>query len=42
MSAVSFDSAGYWDTRVPLLIIGASAAGTCGTLHNIEAECLED
>src|SRR6266436_487227 len=32
MSAVSFDSAGKWDTRVPLLIIGAGAAGICGAI----------
>jgi fumarate reductase flavoprotein subunit len=37
MSAVSFDSAGDWDTRVPLLIIGAGAAGICGALAAKEA-----
>src|SRR5262245_44955754 len=37
MSAVSFDSAGKWDTRVPLLIIGAGAAGICGALAAKEA-----
>src|SRR5262245_72499 len=37
MSAVSFDSAGNWDTRVPLLIIGAGAAGICGALAAKEA-----
>jgi fumarate reductase flavoprotein subunit len=37
MSAVSFDSAGKLDTRVPLLIIGAGAAGICGALAAKEA-----
>src|SRR5215831_11055679 len=37
MSAVSFDSDGKWDTRVPLLIIGAGAAGICGALAAKEA-----
>jgi hypothetical protein len=32
MSAVSFDSAGKGDARVPLLIIGAGAAGICAAL----------
>ena len=37
MSAVSFDSAGKWDARVPLLIIGAGAAGICAALAAKEA-----
>ena len=37
MNAVSFDSAGKWDTRVPLLIIGAGVAGICGALAAKEA-----
>src|SRR5262249_57443320 len=37
MSAVSFDTDGKWDTRVPLLIIGAGAAGICGALAAKEA-----
>ena len=41
MSAVSFDSAGNWDTRVPLLIIGASAAGICGALHILKPNVLK-
>jgi hypothetical protein len=32
ISAVSVDSAGKWDARVPLLIIGAGAAGICAAL----------
>jgi len=37
MSAVSFDSAGKWDARVPLLIIGAGPAGICAALAEKEA-----
>ena len=32
MSAVSFDPVAKWDARVPLLIVGAGAAGICGAL----------
>jgi fumarate reductase flavoprotein subunit len=37
MSAVSFNFAGKWDARVPLLIIGAGAAGICAALAAKEA-----
>jgi fumarate reductase flavoprotein subunit len=37
MSAVSFDFAGKWDAQVPLLIIGAGAAGICAALAAKEA-----
>jgi fumarate reductase flavoprotein subunit len=37
MSAVSFDPVEKWDARVPLLIIGAGAAGICGALAANEA-----
>jgi fumarate reductase flavoprotein subunit len=32
MSAVTFDSVGEWDAQVPLLIVGAGAAGICAAL----------
>jgi glycine/D-amino acid oxidase-like deaminating enzyme len=32
MSVVSFNFAGKWDARVPLLIIGAGAVGICAAL----------
>jgi fumarate reductase flavoprotein subunit len=37
MSAVSFDSTIKWDMQVPLLIVGAGAAGICGALAAKEA-----
>src|SRR5262245_34737287 len=37
MSAVSFDRIEKWDARVPLLIVGAGAAGICGALAAKEA-----
>jgi flavocytochrome c len=37
MSVVSFNFAGKWDARVPLLIIGAGAAGICAALAAKEA-----
>jgi len=37
MSAVSFDLVAKWDARVPLLIVGAGAAGICGALAAKEA-----
>jgi flavocytochrome c len=37
MSAVSFDRVVNWDARVPLLIIGAGAAGICAALSAKEA-----
>ena len=37
MSAVSFNFAGKWDARVPLLIVGAGAAGICAALAAKEA-----
>jgi fumarate reductase flavoprotein subunit len=37
MSAVSFDPVEKWDAQVPLLIIGAGAAGNCGALAANEA-----
>jgi flavocytochrome c len=32
MNAVSFDSVGEWNAQVPLLIVGAGAAGICAAL----------
>jgi fumarate reductase flavoprotein subunit len=32
MSAVTFDSVGEWNAQVPLLIVGAGAAGICAAL----------
>jgi fumarate reductase flavoprotein subunit len=37
MSTVEFDSAGEWNAGVPLLIIGAGAAGLCAALAAKEA-----
>jgi len=37
MSAVSFDFVQVWDAQVPLLIIGAGAAGLCAALAAKEA-----
>ena len=37
MSGVSFDPVAKWDARVPLLIVGAGAAGICGALAAKEA-----
>ena len=37
MSAVELDSAGDWNARAPLLIIGAGAAGLCAALAAKEA-----
>jgi fumarate reductase flavoprotein subunit len=37
MSAVSFDAVAKWDARVPLLIVGAGAAGICAALAAKEA-----
>jgi fumarate reductase flavoprotein subunit len=37
MSTVEFGSAGEWNARVPLLIIGAGAAGLCAALAANEA-----
>ena len=37
MSAVSFDRIEKWGARVPLLIVGAGAAGICGALAAKEA-----
>jgi fumarate reductase flavoprotein subunit len=37
MSGVSFDPVAKWDARVPLLIVGAGAAGICAALAAKEA-----
>src|SRR5215831_3051413 len=37
MGIVKFDSAGEWNVRVPLLIVGAGAAGLCAALAAKEA-----
>jgi fumarate reductase flavoprotein subunit len=37
MNTVTFGSAGEWDVQVPLLIIGAGAAGVCAALAAKEA-----
>src|SRR5215472_10137127 len=37
MGIVKFDSAGEWNVRVPLLIVGAGAAGICAALAAKEA-----
>ena len=37
MSTAEFDSGGEWDAQVPLLIIGAGAAGLCAALAAREA-----
>jgi fumarate reductase flavoprotein subunit len=37
MSTVEFDSVGEWSAQVPLLIIGAGAAGLCAALAAKEA-----
>ena len=37
MSTVKFDSGGEWNAQVPLLIIGAGAAGLCAALAAKEA-----
>jgi len=37
MSAVEFDPVAEWSARVPLLIVGAGAAGFCAALAAKEA-----
>ena len=37
MNTVEFDSAGDWNARAPLLIVGAGAAGLCAALAAKEA-----
>jgi len=37
MTTIKFDSVGEWNARVPLLIVGAGAAGLCAALAAKEA-----